>query len=82
MNNLEEILKQILDRVTSGGSLRRQGMDIKVPYPLREFSDDEIMVSDDMRFFSGRVTKLPSGLKLALVKSFELLLVKTFTVNK
>ncbi|HBP5040552.1 cytoplasmic protein [Pseudomonas aeruginosa] len=75
VNNLDERLNQILDRVTSDDFLGGQGLGNEVPFYAFDYPpQDEEKVREHIRFLQGAIAKRRPELKVAFVNLFELLL--------
>jgi len=75
VNNLDERLNKILERVTSDDFLGGQGLGNEVPfYAFDYLPQDEVKVREHVQFLEGAIAKRRPELKVAFINLFELLL--------
>ncbi len=75
VNNLDERLNKILDRVTSDDFLGGQGLGNEVPFYAFDYPpQDEVKVREHVQFLKGAISKRRPELKVAFINLFELLL--------
>ncbi len=75
MNDLDERLNKILDKVTSDDFLGGQGLGNEVPfYAFDYLPKDEVKVREHVRFLQGAIIKRRPDLKAAFINLFELML--------
>ena len=75
MNDLDERLNKILDKVTSDDFLGGQGLGNEVPfYAFDYLPQDEVKVREHVRFLQGAIIKRRPELKVAFINLFELML--------
>lgn len=75
MNDLDERLNKILDKVTSDDFLGGQGLGNEVPFYAFDYPpQDEVKVREHIRFLEGAITKRRPELKVGFINMFELLL--------
>ncbi len=75
MNNLDERLNKILDRVTSDAFLGGQGLGNEVPFYAFDYPpEDELKVREHVEFLKEAITRRRPELKVAFVNLFDLLL--------
>lgn len=75
VNNLDERLNKILDRVTSDDFLGGQGLGNEVPFYAFDYPpQDEVKVREHVQFLEGAISKRRPELKVAFINLFELLL--------
>ena len=75
VNNLDERLNKILDRVTSDDFLGGEGLGNEVPfYAFDYLPHDELKVRDHVGFLLGAIPKRRPDLKVAYINLFELVL--------
>ncbi|WP_171016574.1 DUF1788 domain-containing protein [Pseudomonas sp. D(2018)] len=75
VNNLDERLNKILDRVTSDAFLGGQGLGNEVPFYAFDYPpEDELKVREHVEFLKEAITRRRPELKVAFVNLFDLLL--------
>lgn len=75
VNDLDERLNKILEKVTSDDFLGGQGLGNEVPFYAFDYPpQDEMQVREHVRFLEGAISKRRPGLKVAFINLFELLL--------
>lgn len=75
MNNLDERLNKILDRLTSDDFLGGQGLGNEVPFYAFDYPPhEELKVREHVQFLQGAIPKRRPDLKVACVNLFELVL--------
>ncbi|MGN9460785.1 DUF1788 domain-containing protein [Pseudomonas syringae pv. aptata] len=75
VNNLDERLNKILDRLTSDDFLGGQGLGNEVPFYAFDYPpQDEVTVREHVKFLEGAITKRRPELKVASINLFELVL--------
>ena len=75
MNDLDERLNKILDKVTADDFLGGQGLGNEVPfYAFDYLPQDEVKVREHVRFLQGAIIKRRPELKVAFINLFELML--------
>ncbi|MGH8452458.1 DUF1788 domain-containing protein [Pseudomonas sp.] len=75
VNDLDERLNKILDKVTSDDFLGGQGLGNEVPfYAFDYLPQDEVKVREHVRFLQGAIIKRRPELKVAFINLFELML--------
>lgn len=75
MNDFDERLNKILDKVTSDDFLGGQGLGNEVPfYAFDYLPQDEVKVREHVRFLQGAIIKRRPELKVAFINLFELML--------
>ncbi|MEX5667698.1 DUF1788 domain-containing protein [Pseudomonas neuropathica] len=75
VNDLDERLNKILDKVTSDDFLGGQGLGNEVPfYAFDYLPQDEVKVREHVRFLQGAIIKRRPELKAAFINLFELML--------
>jgi hypothetical protein len=75
VNNLDERLNKILDRVTSDDFLGGQGLGNEVPFYAFDYPpQDEMKVREHVQFLEGAIAKRRPELKVAFINLFELML--------
>lgn len=75
VNDLDERLNKILDKVTSDDFLGGQGLGNEVPfYAFDYLPQDEVKVREHLRFLQGAIIKRRPELKVAFINLFELML--------
>ncbi|WP_341303225.1 DUF1788 domain-containing protein [Pseudomonas sp. TMP25] len=75
VNDLDERLNKILDKVTSDDFLGRQGPGNEVPFYAFDYPpQDEVKVREHIRFLEGAISKRRPELRVAFINLFELLL--------
>jgi len=75
VNDLDERLNKILDKVTSDDFLGGQGLGNEVPfYAFDYLPQDEVKVREHVRFLQGAIIRRRPELKAAFINLFELML--------
>lgn len=75
LNNLDERLNRILEKVTSDDFLGGQGLGNEVPfYAFDYLPQDEEKVREHTRFLQGAIVKRRPELKVAFINLFELMI--------
>lgn len=75
VNDLDERLNKILNKVTSDDFLGGQGLGNEVPfYAFDYLPQDEVKVREHVRFLQGAIIKRRPELKVAFINLFELML--------
>lgn len=75
VNDLDDRLNKILDKVTSDDFLGGQGLGNEVPfYAFDYLPQDEVKVREHVRFLQGAIIKRRPELKVAFINLFELML--------
>ncbi|MEI4521767.1 DUF1788 domain-containing protein [Pseudomonas sp. CCNWLW23] len=75
VNDLDERLNKILNKVTSDDFLGGQGLGNEVPfYAFDYLPQDELKVREHVRFLQGAIIKRRPELKAAFINLFELML--------
>ena len=75
VNDLDERLNKILEKVTSDDFLGGQGLGNEVPFYAFDYPpQDEMQVREHVRFLEGAISKRRPELKVAFINLFELLL--------
>ena len=75
VNDLDERLNKILDKVTADDFLGGQGLGNEVPfYAFDYLPQDEVKVREHVRFLQGAIIKRRPELKVAFINLFELML--------
>lgn len=75
MNDLDERLNKILDKVTSDDFLGGQGLGNEVPFYAFDYPpQDEVKVREHVGFLEGAISKRRPELKVAFINLFELML--------
>ncbi|WP_288650941.1 DUF1788 domain-containing protein [Pseudomonas sp. UBA5568] len=75
LNDLDERLNKILEKVTSDGFLGGQGLGNEVPfYAFDYLPQDEEKVREHTRFLQGAIVKRRPELRVAFINLFELMI--------
>lgn len=75
VNDLDQRLNKILDKVTSDDFLGGQGLGNEVPfYAFDYLPQDEVKVREHVRFLQGAIIKRRPELNVAFINLFELML--------
>ena len=75
VNDLDERLNKILDKVTSDDFLGGQGLGNEVPFYAFDYQpQDEVKVREHVQFLQGAIIKRRPELKVAFINLFELML--------
>ena len=75
VNDLDERLNKILDKLTSDDFLGGQGLGNEVPlYAFDYPPQDEVKVREHVRFLEGAISKRRPELKVAFINLFDLML--------
>ena len=75
VNDLDERLNKILEKVTSDDFLAGQGLGNEVPFYAFDYPpQDEVKVREHVRFLEGAISKRRPELKVAFINLFELML--------
>lgn len=75
VNNLDERLNKILDRLTSDDFLGGQGLGNEIPFYAFDYPpQEELKVREHVQFLKGAIPKRRPDLKVACVNLFELVL--------
>ena len=75
MNDLDERLNKILDKLTSDDFLGGQGLGNEVPFYAFDYPpQDEVKVREHVRFLEGAISKRRPELKVAFINLLDLML--------
>ncbi|WOD13308.1 DUF1788 domain-containing protein [Pseudomonas sp. NyZ704] len=75
VNDLDERLNKILDKLTSDDFLGGQGLGNEVPFYAFDYPpQDEVKVREHVRFLEGAISRRRPELKVAFINLFDLML--------